>query len=31
MVGGLSEKFLNCMAGLFCQIVFIRGKRHSTS
>ena len=31
MVGGLSEKFLNCMAGFFCQIVFIRGKGHSTS
>ena len=31
MVGGLSEKFLNCMAGFFFQIVSIRGKGHSTS
>ena len=27
----LSENFLNYMAGFFCQIVFIRGKGHSTS
>ena len=31
MVGGLSENFLNCMAGFFCQIVFNRVNEHSTS